>query len=224
MRMRQPSPSGSTATMPVSMTPGRRCRTPAFQSSAVIARPPTARPSQSPPGTTRLAMPGVPSGSVTRSSVAPLLPPAEARGCHRVDPVARDHVAREMQVVTAAHAVARGGQRGAGGPLARAPLADLAGAVPPRGELGGDRVAPVAAHAAAGQRGLEHGVARVGRRQRIDVAGRHRGAQCVEGAAHGSTSALIASPLRASSSARPVSSQPDAVRDEGQRIDLRRRR
>ena len=122
--------------------------------------------------------------------------------------------------MAAAHAVARCGQRRAGGPLARAPLADLAGAVPPRGELGRDRVAPVAAHPAAGQRGLEHRVARIGRRERLDVAGRHRGAQRVEGAAHGSTSALIASPLRASSSARPVSSQPDAVRDEGQRLDL----
>ena len=139
-----------------------------------------------------------------RAAVAP----AEARRRHRVDPVARDHVAGEVQVVPAAHAVARGGQRGAGGPLARAPLADLAGAVPPRGELGRDRVAPVAAHAPAGQRGLEHRVARVGRRQRVDVAGGHRGTQRVEGPAHGSTSALIASPLRASSSARPVSSRP----------------
>ena len=59
---------------------GRRCRTPAFQRSAVIARPPTARPSQSPPGTTCLAIPGVPSGSVTRSSVAPLLPPPRLAG------------------------------------------------------------------------------------------------------------------------------------------------
>ena len=80
MRMRQPSPSGSTATMPVSIAAGRRCRTPACQSSAVMARPPATRPSQSPPGTTRLAMPGVPSGNVTRSSSAPLLPPPRLAG------------------------------------------------------------------------------------------------------------------------------------------------
>ena len=80
IRIRQPSPSGSTATIPVSIDAGSRCRTPAFHSSAVIAVPPAARPSQSPPGTTRLAMPGAPSGSVTRSSAAPLLPPPSEAG------------------------------------------------------------------------------------------------------------------------------------------------
>jgi hypothetical protein len=80
MRMRQPSPSGSTATMPVSIVAGRRCRKPARHSSAVMARPPATRPSQSPPGTTRLAIPGLPSGSVTRSSSAPLLPAPRLAG------------------------------------------------------------------------------------------------------------------------------------------------
>ena len=126
MRMRQPSPSGSTATMPVSIDRRQALQDARLPELGGDGAPAGRAPE---PVAARDHALGDARGAVGQRHALELraaVAAAEARGRHRVDPVAGDEVAREVQVVAAAHAVARRGQRRAGRPFARAPLADLA--------------------------------------------------------------------------------------------------